>query len=390
MEENKIRVLFPYVEAGMGHIMPMKSVIEMFRKKYGNRVDIIESKFYSETNDPDLKTFENFLCSQVKKYSLKRFYGYWSTFNCQFWGRHLSSWGAMKFCYPKAYKKSLIHMEELKPDLVFSTHWATNYVAWRTKNRPICINYCPDTFLNKLFECDADLTLISMPYGYRRAMKKRLYNENNLKLVPFLIRNEVYNIPLDKRINRENMNLPLDKFTIVLAEGGYGIGKMKAICEELITLDLPITVVPVCGKNQELYEYFKSLVPNPSVSFIPFGFTTRILELEASANLFCGKSGNIIAEPTFFGVPSIITNCATLIETYIANHYIKEVKCALKEFNPHKVVLMIQDFIKNPNKLDSYIKNAKEYHCHFGAEATADIIWQQLIKKFPNLAIKEI
>ena len=51
---------------------------------------------------------------------------------------------------------------------------------------------------------------------------------------------------------------------------------------------------------------------------------------------------------------------------------------------------MIQDFIKNPNKLDSYIKNAKEYHCHFGAEATADIIWQQLIKKFPNLAIKEI
>ena len=30
MEENKIRVLFPYVEAGMGHIMPMKSFIEMF------------------------------------------------------------------------------------------------------------------------------------------------------------------------------------------------------------------------------------------------------------------------------------------------------------------------------------------------------------------------
>lgn len=385
MENKKVRVLFPFVEAGMGHIMPMKSVLEEFKRKYGNKVEIIESKFYSETNNPDLIKYEKYLCSKVRKYGKSRFYGYWDTFNCQFWGRKISSWGAIKALYPKAYKESLKHMEELKPDVVFSTHWASNYVAYKIKNRPICINYCPDTFFNKLFEGDADMNLISMPYGYRRAMKKRMYNENNLKLVPFLIRNEVYNIPLDKKTNRINMNLPLDKFTIVLAEGGYGIGKMKAICEELITKHLPITVVAVCGKNENLYNYFKSLKTTDEVTFIPFGFTTRILELEAAADLFCGKSGNIIAEPTFFGVPSIITQFSTLIEKYIGKHYIKEVKCAIKEFNPHKVVLKIEDFINNPLKLKPLIENAKKYHEHFGAEETADIIWQLIIKKYPEL-----
>lgn len=390
MEERKLRVVFPFIEAGMGHIMPMKSVLEVFKRKYGDRVNVIESKFYTESNDPDLIAFEEFLTREVRRYGKSRIYGYWATLNCQFWGKKLSGYFTNNFWRHKAYLKGLKHMTELEPDIVFSTHWASNYLAWRIEKRPICINYCPDTFLNKLFECDSDITLISMPYGYRRAMKKKMYNENNLKLVPFLIRNEVYNIPLDKKTNRMNMGLPLDKFTVVLAEGGYGIGRMKAICEELITLHIPMTVVPVCGKNQELFNYFKSLETTSEVTFMPFSFTTRILELEAAADLFCGKSGNIIAEPTFFGVPSIITNYATLIEKYIGEHYIKEVKCAIKEFNAHKVVKKIISFINNPELLEPLRQNAVNYHCHFGAEATADIIWQQIIKKYPHLARKDI
>ena len=87
MEERKLRVLFPFIEAGMGHIMPMKSVLEVFKRKYGDRVNVIESKFYTESNDPDLIAFEEFLTREVRRYGKSRIYGYWATLNCQFWGK---------------------------------------------------------------------------------------------------------------------------------------------------------------------------------------------------------------------------------------------------------------------------------------------------------------
>ena len=47
-------------------------------------------------------------------------------------------------------------------------------------------------------------------------------------------------------------------------------------------------------------------------------------------------------------------------------------------------------YINNPESLEPLRQNAVNYHCHFGAEATADIIWQQIIKKYPHLAKKDI
>ena len=36
------KIVFPYVEAGMGHIMPLRSVAEVFKKKYGDKVEVVE------------------------------------------------------------------------------------------------------------------------------------------------------------------------------------------------------------------------------------------------------------------------------------------------------------------------------------------------------------
>jgi hypothetical protein len=146
------------------------------------------------------------------------------------------------------------------------------------------------------------------------------------------------------------LNLP-DKFTVVLAEGGYGRGAMKKIVTKLIKEHVTVTVTPVCGKNQELYEYFKTLKPTEEVTFLPQGFITNIFEYMVASDLFCGKAGNMIVEPTFFGVPSIITGTSTKIETNIGNYYIDYVHCAIKEFNPSRVVKLIKKYVKENSKV---------------------------------------
>lgn len=222
--------------------------------------------------------------------------------------------------------------------------------------------------------------------GFEKAKQEYSHlTDDNLKLVPFCIRKEAFDIPNDKLINRETLNLPRDKFTIVLAEGGYGIGKMQAICEEILRRDLPVTLIPICGKNQELFEHFKTLSVGENTTFLPQGFCTTILQYIAASDLFLGKSGNIIAEPTFFGVPSIVTKHATHIEQIIASYYVDTVGCAINIFDVKEIVEKVIEFLEHPEQLAPLIEKAKAQRSNYGAERCADHIFDLLKTRFPEL-----
>ena len=380
---RKIRVLFPYVEAGFGHIMPMRSIEDTFRKKYGDRVEVISSDFFNETGDRSLIRYERMMSSQVKMYNRFPVFGHFMTFADEMSGPAVSSFFTVRF-FRKAYRKGVEHMQELSADVIFSTHWATNYYARHLKEKPMTVMYCPDAELNQLFSYPSDLTMISMPFGYKKALETKRFDTDNLKYVPFLIRNEAFEISSDKREIRKKLGLPEDNFTVILAEGGYGIGKIKEICKRLISEHIPLTVIAVCGKNEKLLEYFGSLVPTKEVTFVPLGFTERILEYQAASDIFCGKSGNILAEPTFFGNPTIITNCTSLIEKKIARHYIETVGCAFIEFSPKKTVETIMEFAADPARMLTYKKAALDYHGNFGSEAAAELLWKAIAERFPD------
>lgn len=383
---EKIRVLFPFIEAGFGHIMPMKSVWETFEKKYGDRAEVIRSDFYQETGSRPMARYEKMISNQVRLYNRLHLIGWLVSSGGELLGTRLSSFIAVRLFAPFAYRDSLRHLEELKPDVVFSTHWASNYCADRMEGKkPLLIMYCPDATLNSTFRYRADLTAISMPKGYETALRKyRKYNEDNLKMVPFLIRNEAFKIETDKAALRKRLGLPEQNFTIVLAEGGYGIGRMGELCEFLVREHLPLTIIPVCGKNERLYRHLLKLKPAPEITFLPLSFTEKILEYEAASDLFMGKSGNILAEATFFGVPTVVTNCSTKIEYDIADHYVHTVGCAMMELVPLKVVHLIRQFVKDPSALKPYRDAAQAYHDHFGSEAMADLIWQTITEAFPD------
>jgi len=383
---KKPKVLFPATEAGLGHIVPMKAIADAFEKKYGDRCEIVRTRFFADSGNPHLIAYERSIAKEVVKHNKNHHYGYFCNGCMNFFGTRLTSWASMRGWKPKAFRAGRARMEELAPDLVFSTHWVTNYYAQHARPKPITVQFCPDAVLNRLFEYPADLTLVTTKRGYEDGLRRRRrYNEKNFKQVPFLIRGEAFEIPFEKAANRRALGLPEDKFTVVLAEGGYGIGKMTRIVELLVKSHLPVTVVPVCGKNEELFEYFKTLEVCPEVTFAPMGFCTRMLEVIASADLFCGKGGNILAEPCFFGVPIIVTKFATRIEKNIARHYIKEIGCAMKEFKPERVVEMIADFQAHPEKLIPMREAALSFHDEFGADRSADVIWELLQERFPEL-----
>jgi len=222
----------------------MRSIVQSFSEKYGDKVEIIASPFFSETGDKHLIKYEKSLVRHVKVYNKVPAIGHIAMYACQLFGSVLSSLGSIRVIGPFAYRAGVDHMREIDPDVVFSTHWATNYYAEHVKeDKPFTVMYCPDAQLNKLFEYNSDLCMISMPYGYEKALRKRKFNIHNLKYVPFFIRNEAFQISRDKAALRRKLGIPENNFTIVLAEGGYGIGKIEETTKLLIAQHMPLTVI---------------------------------------------------------------------------------------------------------------------------------------------------
>lgn len=385
---SKPRVLFPFTEAGLGHIIPMRSIADEFERLYGDKTEVVRSNFFTEAGNKNLEIFEYRLAHEVEKHNRHTSYGYFVTFNMEFWRINISTWATMKFLKTGANKPAFDYMDKLAPDLVVSTHWATNYYAKKCKCKPLTVMYCPDAEINPLFSYDADIVMVSTSTGYKNARKKHpiRFNDKNLMQVPFLIRDAAYKVTTDKRELRRKLGLDEDKFTVVLAEGGYGIGKMEEICKIILERDLPLNLVPVCGKNKALYEKLQGVKSKGNTTFKPMGLVDNMLEVVASADVFCGKSGaNMCAEVCFFGLPMLITKYATTIERNIGRYYLDTVGNALKIFKPKKVVDKIEEFMKNPALIEPYKKAAEAQRSNYGATECAHHIFDLLCTKYPEL-----
>ena len=303
----------------------------------------------------------------------------------------------MKALVKNAHRDSVKYMEELSPDAVISTHWATNYYAMHTKNPPFTAMYIPDAHANPMFRYPCDLLMIPIQEGYENGLKKykRRLNEDNFKKVPLAIREEAFSVNLNKSELRKKLGHD-DKFTVYMAEGDYGIGLLEKINSYLLSVtcnflekinkrlieeDLPISLVVICGKNPDLYQRVASLKSKGNLSFYPYGFCDNILEQIASSDLYLGKSGSGLLEIAFFGVPMVITHSANEIEKLIAEHYVSHVKNAVRIFDVEKSVEFIKQAYKGEgqyNELKANVKPRSEY----GGEGIADCIFEKLNEKF--------
>jgi UDP-N-acetylglucosamine:LPS N-acetylglucosamine transferase len=152
----------------------------------------------------------------------------------------------------------------------------------------------------------------------------------------------------------------------------------------LLEEDLPVTIIAICGKNPEMHARLAKLKEEKSkgnTSFYPYGFCKNTLEMIASADLYLGKSGSGILEPAFFGVPNVVTHSANTLEKLIADHYVNEVKNAIRIFEAKKCVQFIKGAVQGSDEYQK-LKNFKVDLSRYGGEGIADVLFEELNKKF--------
>lgn len=382
---KKPRVVFPAVEAGMGHIMPMKAVSDTFSKKYGKYCDVITTNFYKDSKNTQMIEFEKFMIREVLRHNKIKFYGNFVIKSFQFFGMKISDIFIMRVISKKSYHPSIEYMDSLKADIVFSTHWATAYIAEHCNTRPMSISYCPDAKMGAWLTDKSDLMLVGTELGKKHAIEELKLSEDRVLRVPFVLRQEILNCKSRDEC-RESLGFKFDEFIIVLADGGYGAGKLEKVVKELFKSAATFTIVAVCGKNEELYNKYKNFKSPQNIRFMPIGFCDYMPQLLKSADIFAGKAGaSTMAEPCYYGVPIVITMYATPIERWNGSYYKDEVGCAIEALNPKTAAKVILDLKNNKEKHKTLVNNALKANKNFGTEFTADIIWDNLCKKYDHL-----
>ncbi len=379
----KPKIAFLFVEAGLGHVMPMKAVLDVFEKKYKDNVDILKINFFSETNNVDMKFVENQLIEEVLKYNKRTIRAKFHFLLMKIVGTKKSLKYLVEKRYNRGLEPSLNFMKSLDVDLIFNTHFITGYYACKLKHQNLIksdiVTYCPDPHIGKQWDRRNDLITLSSKVGKKQALKDG-FKEQQVDVIPFLIRKEIVSYNKGKDFYREELGIPKNNFTVLLADGAYGAGKLKNTVLELLKTKKNITIIPVCGKNENLYKEFQNIKPNNNIVFKPFGFTDKMLLLAASCDLFIGKAGaSNLAEPCYFMSPQIISFCASPVEDWICNHYVKS-GSAIKCTNVKKIRKIVEEFIdgKNYNKYKEACVHGTKSD---GPEQLADILYNRLMNK---------
>lgn len=367
MNNNKIKVLVTFVEAGMGHIVSALSISEELKQTCDDKYEIIDSYILRDSDNELLREYEKFLIKNVQGYGKYPLFGYVQNFAMYLIGPQKS----LKFVHSTVFRKQVDALVEefakANPDVIICTHYFISYCAVKYRNKHNknvkVITYCPDNNVHGWWDLRSDMFYTNNDLATMQAYDMN-FKSGCVKTVFYPVRSAVREVTENKSYYREKYGIPQDKFTVLVADGMYACAKSKSICQELIETDLPMTVCLLAGKNEEIKQEFDELIPKvkSNVTLKTFGFVQNAPELYKACDLFVTKGGpNAILECVMMDTPIIVSFCATPIEHATMTLFVKHFHCGEYLTEPRKIREKVEEFVKNPALLEEYAESVNYF-----------------------------
>ncbi len=268
-------------------------------------------------------------------------------------------------------------LKQYSPDIVVCTHFTPAAVlGWMYENGKTAI-------LPAIVVTDFDAHAMWLVRNYLRYFVAR--EETRVYLERIGIDSEriaVSGIPVDpvfsvqksKAAARTCLNLRLSPFTILVSAGGYGVGPVEFLIKEILAVRSDVQVVVIAGRSEELKATLDSL-NHPKL--VPVGFTSRMDEYMAAADLLVGKPGGLTSsEALARGLPLCIVNPIPGQEERNSD-YLLEAGAAIKCGNIPAISWKLEQLIGNPEHLERLRAGAKS----LGKPLAAFDIVENLLKQ---------
>ncbi len=361
-EREKPRVLVAYVEAGMGHIVSAQAISEALKKNYSDSIEVIDRYILRDSDDPILKKYETYLVHNVQMCSKYPAFG-----DIQISSMHLfGAQNTLKFVHSTVFaaqiQATMREYEKFSPDAIVCTHYFLLHAAVKYKlqvdPKVVVIAYCPDNNVHGWWDNRADVIYTNNPLATKQAYELKFPN-GHVREAFYPTRSEVVESNETKEYYRKKFGIPLDKFTVVVADGVYAKAKAKSVCKELMKSDMPLTICLLAGKNDALKAEFEERAKHtkPNITLLSFGFLKDAPQLYGACDLFITKAGpNAILDSVMMNTPLIIDYCASPIERATKKLFSKHYQCGYYTTRPRRIRKYVECFIQNPAELEKIRK----------------------------------
>lgn len=109
----------------------------------------------------------------------------------------------------------------------------------------------------------------------------------------------VFAQPLDRSAARQHLKLDPAATMVLFAAGGYGVGPVEQLVQDLLALQQPWQLVAIAGKGEDVKKRldeiarFAGTLSSGHPRLVPVGFTTEMDRYMAAADLLVGKAGGL-------------------------------------------------------------------------------------------------
>ena len=189
----------------------------------------------------------------------------------------------------------------------------------------------------------------------------------------------VFAVQKDKQEMRAKHGLALDRTTILLSAGGFGVGSVDALVSALLPLQHPAQIVAICGRNEELKKRLSRLAarikPDATVILKPFSYTNEMDELMTASDIVLGKPGGLTtSEALAKGLVFVIVNPIPGQEERNSDHLL-EGAVAIRCNNLPTMSYKLDRLLGDPQRFKSMQSNA----LRMGRPDAARAIVEQLL-----------
>jgi processive 1,2-diacylglycerol beta-glucosyltransferase len=193
-------------------------------------------------------------------------------------------------------------LEKVQPDLCVATHFLPGeIIAWliakkklRARNAIVVTDYD----VHAMWLCKTvNRYYVAMDeaaeYLAKIGVPREIIRVTGIPVDP------LFAVPVDRTQIRERFGLAAGAKVILVSAGGYGIGPVEQLVNDLLALQKPWQIVAIAGKSEKVKARLEEIsrsggaLPGGGKRLVPVGFTSEMDQYMAASDLLVGKAGGL-------------------------------------------------------------------------------------------------
>lgn len=248
-----------------------------------------------------------------------------------------------------------------QPDWIVCTHFLPSEIVSDLKSKGKL--ECPQAIVVTDFDLHALWLCRNYEHYFVALNETKVYLET-LNFPPEKI--TVSGIPIDpvfalsksKQVMREKFGLQTNTPTIILSAGGFGVGRIEILLKSLQTINQPVQILAMCGRNEELKNKLDKISTNKNCRIVPVGYTSEMDEYMSASDLVVGKPGGLTTcEALAKGLIFVIVNPIPGQEERNSDHLLEN-WAAIRCNNLATLGYKIEQLLDDHQKIDFMRENA--------------------------------